>query len=75
MSEKFSVIEVPAPKEWAGQSLQELDVRKTNGINVVAVRASTDEQQWRFPDPHYRYKDSDIVLLAGNTKNLERATH
>ena len=50
-------------------------MRKTNRINVVAVRASTDEQQWRFPDPHYRHKVTNIFLLAGNTKDLERTTH
>ena len=72
VSEEFSVVEVPAPKAWIGQNLQELEVRKKSRINVVALRTTGDEEHWRFPDPDYRYKATDIVLLAGNTKDLER---
>ena len=77
VSEKFSLIEVPAPKTWNGRTLQELDLRKKNRINVVALRQTPradEEEQWLLPDPQHRFKPNDIVLLAGDTEDLQRAT-
>ncbi|RME36306.1 MAG: TrkA family potassium uptake protein [Planctomycetota bacterium] len=72
VSSNFSVMEVSVPKNWVGKSLLELDVRQSQHVNVVALRDSRDEEGWRFPEPTYRFQPSDIVLLAGKTKDLER---
>lgn len=77
VSEKFSLIEIPAPLTWNGRTLQELDLRKKSHINVVALteaRRADEDDRWQLPDPKHRFKPNDIVLLAGNTEDLERAT-
>lgn len=77
VSEEFSVIEVPVPKIWNGRTLDELQVRKTSHVNVVAIRRHTPSEEtehWRFPDPKHRFKLTDVVLLAGHPKHLQRAT-
>lgn len=77
VSEGFSLIEVSVPTPWVGRTLMELEVRKQHQLNVVALRQNLpdkDPEHWSFPDPKHRFKKMDIVLLAGNTKDLERVT-
>lgn len=75
VSEEFSLIEVPAPRKWVGKSLMELDLRKGTRVNVVAFCKQTptgDQGPWRLSDPQRRFEGDDLVLLAGNTKDLNK---
>lgn len=38
LSDRIRLIEIPIKEEWVGNSLRELELRKRNRINVVAVR-------------------------------------
>lgn len=75
VSKAFSLIEVPAPATWVGNTLAELSVRKKHRVNVVAVREKPEpgaKDAWSFADPARTLQASDVVLLAGNTDDLER---
>jgi len=76
VAEDFSLIEVPIPESWAGETVAGLNLRQNKGVNVVAVRQPTldnGKELWRFPDPGTAFKPGEIVLLAGKTQDLERA--
>jgi len=72
VSDQFSIVEIPPPREWVGQSLEKLQVRRKHQVNVIAVRNGSDDQSWRFPDPRAELSTNDIVLVAGKTKDVER---
>jgi len=72
VSEQFSIVEISPPVEWLDESLEKLQVRRHNQVNVIAVRNRNNEQSWRFPDPRAKLTTSDIVLIAGKVKDLER---
>jgi trk system potassium uptake protein TrkA len=75
VSEDFSMIEIPVPEPWVGKTVVNLKLRQEERINVVARRKQLpeeDEIKWRFPDPDAPFERSEIVLLAGKTKDLER---
>ena len=55
------------PSEWYGHCLKELDVRKKNNINIVALWVGKDIV---VPDGETVFKDNDTVLAIGDRSNL-----
>lgn len=39
LSEDYGILEVSAPKSWAGKTLKELNVRAKLGVNIIAVES------------------------------------
>ena len=37
LSEDYGILELPAPKDWLGKTLKELNVRAKLGVNIIAV--------------------------------------
>lgn len=38
LDEEHAIFEVPVPKDWAGKSIGQIDIRKKYGINIMAVK-------------------------------------
>jgi trk system potassium uptake protein TrkA len=52
-------------------SLIEADVRRAYKFNVIAIRKADDEEAgYLFFDPDYRLQGNDVLLVAGNEKDL-----
>ncbi len=71
----YGILEIESPHNFAGKVLQELDLRKRFGINVLAVkRRSTDgdvstTRVW-VPESTDRLEDGDVLVLLGKTENI-----
>ena len=71
----YAILEIESPHNFAGKVLQELDLRKRFGINVLAVkRRSTDgdastTRVW-VPESTDRLEDGDVLVLLGKTENI-----
>ncbi|MEN6477390.1 MAG: TrkA family potassium uptake protein [Rectinema sp.] len=61
--------EVLIPSRLAGMSLMEADLRRKNGINVVALR-SENSVQYRDFDRDYRLTADDVLLVAGKEADI-----
>jgi len=75
VTDAFSVVEIAVPRDWAGKTLAELDLRRTQRVNVVAQRkpAKTEEdERWELASPDYRFDRDDFVLVAGDAAHLQR---
>ena len=53
-----------------GASIQELNVRKEYGINIIAVER--DHQTNVEFSPQYRFQDGDIAAVIGKVEKIER---
>jgi trk system potassium uptake protein TrkA len=42
LSKDCSLVEVPAPPDWAGKTLMELSLRKRFGVTLIAIRRKSD---------------------------------
>ncbi len=70
LSEDLTISEFEAPKSFIGKSLRELDLRRTYGINVVAIRRGLN---WESPpDPDSPLKEHDVMLVIGSKRSMER---
>lgn len=70
LSPDFSLVEVAMPREWAGKSLAELDVRKKYGFNVVGIKKGS-EMIMQF-DPNEPLEDDDVLFVIGKNADLEK---
>ena len=65
-------VEVTVPTGWSGKSLVELDVRRKYGIQVVLIKEILPEDKVVIPTGDYILKDSDVLVVVGKNKDLER---
>ena len=61
--------EVKVPESLTGKTLVEADLRRNNGINIVAIRTENSSIYRNF-DRDYRLVNHDILLVAGNEKEV-----
>ena len=68
----FGLQEMAVPTSWTGKTLVDLDLRKSYGINVVAVRDVLTGKFDIAPKPEESLDESETVVLAGREDDLAR---
>ena len=69
LSPDYSLVETVIPRGWMGKSLQDLDVRRKYGINVVGIKVGEDIEV--NPNPEKALEDGMVMILVGANKDLE----
>ena len=70
LSTEFSMAEFPVQTEWIGKSLQELQLRESHDINIIAIKVGDDVEINLDP---VKPLEADWHLMAiGKNKVLER---
>lgn len=74
LSRDFSIVEMPAPDEYAGKSLRELELRPRLGLTLVAIKRVIDgkERTLVAPLPDDRIERGDVLSLLGPKDRLEK---
>lgn len=71
-SPDYSIVELAPPKGFIGRSLKELDLINRYGVQVVAVKELIPDRLNMIPTGNFTIKDSDILILLGPNKSLEK---
>ncbi len=71
LSDDYSIMEIRVPKEWAGKSILELNVRVNYNINIIACR-SADGSICISPDPKMPLIAENKLIVVGTNENIER---
>jgi trk system potassium uptake protein TrkA len=69
-----SIEEIAPPERFIGKSLRDLDLRNKYGIQVIAVRELVPERTLYVPPADFVIKDSDVLIVMGDEKMLEKMT-
>lgn len=72
LSSGMSIQEIAPPEEFIGKSLRELELRNRYGIQVIAVREIIPEKTTFVPRSDFVIKDSDILIIMGEEKELAK---
>jgi trk system potassium uptake protein TrkA len=64
--------EMTVPDRWEGKTLRELQLPLQHNVSVVAVRDVLKSEMRVPPDPDAPLLDTDTLLVAGSSQNLER---
>jgi trk system potassium uptake protein len=70
ITENYQVIEIPAPAWCVGKNLVQLNLRQRFGVFVMAVKQSSPKKFLFLPQPIYEVKRTDILLVAGQDKDI-----
>lgn len=68
----FSIQEIAPPEKFIGKSLKNLDIRNKYGVQIIAIRELIPEKITFIPDADFVIKDSDILIVMGEEKNLAK---
>lgn len=68
----FGIQEIAPPEKFIGKSLIELDLRNKYGIQVIAIKELIPEKTTFVPKADFVLKDSDILIIMGEDKQLEK---
>ncbi len=70
LSTDMVLAEIKAPPLIIGKKLSESGIRDIRKLNVVAIRGEMTGQEYKFVSPGYIFQENDILLVAGEEKNL-----
>jgi trk system potassium uptake protein TrkA len=74
LSRDFSIIEMPAPKEFAGKSLKQLQLRNKYGLTLIAIKrkapGSDREVTNVAPAADDEILAADVLALLGSNERL-----
>ena len=74
LSRDFSIIEIPAPKAFAGKSLKDLQLRNRFGLTLIAIKrkpsGAGQEVTNVAPDANDQIEAGDVLALLGSNERL-----
>ena len=68
----IDIQEIAPPEKFIGKSLRGLDLRNKYGVQVIAVKEIIPEKTTLIPDADFVIKDSDILIIMGEQKQLDK---
>jgi len=72
LGEGYSIVELAPPKSWCGKTLAELDIRRNYHVQVIMIKEVVPENISLIPSAESMIKDSDILVIIGHNKDLEK---
>jgi len=77
VGENFAIIEAVLPKEFEGRTLEELELRRRFGVNVIGILERPEEEpdarpSLHMPEPTQPLNPGQVLLIIGRSKDLRR---
>jgi len=70
--EDYGIIELEVPNNFIGKTLKEVDMINRYGVQVVAIKEIIPQKMNFIPTGNFVLKSSDILILLGNQKGLDK---
>ena len=74
LSGEFSIVDIPAPADFAGKTLKEIGLRSRFGLTTIAIKrhvtGSAAPQTNIAPGPDDVVQEGDVLSLLGNNERL-----
>ena len=68
-----AIFEVPVPREWAGKSIGQIDIRRKYGITIMAVKENRKMNLYVTPDTVL--DSSKTLLVLGELRSIQKFFH
>ena len=68
LSEKINVSKMVVPDKFIGKSVEEINLRKHFGLNIIAIENNDTVNDIITPD--YKFKQDDILFLSGSKDGI-----
>lgn len=71
LDEDYSLVEIKAPIDWIGKSLQLLNIRQAYHMNIIGVKNGDSNMSLNI-GPNYIVQHEDRFIVIGRTNEIER---
>lgn len=72
MAGDYTIAEIATPTSFIGHTLAELAMPQRHHLQVIAIKELIPENFVFVPKADFRLKDSDILLVLGKERDIER---
>lgn len=72
ISANLALAEVRANENCIGKTLLDANMRRSFGLNVVAMRKVDKDEFFFISDPAYVFTEADVLLVAGDENNINK---
>jgi len=72
LSKDYTISEIVPPTRFMGKTIGELHLRTKYHIEVIAVREMLPERLIMVPQAEFVIKDSDILVVIGKEKDIQK---
>lgn len=73
LADSFRMVEIHTPKRWIDKSLIELDLRKTERVNIVVIKRG--DEIITSPSADCKLLADDLIVIAGSTDDIQRLSN
>lgn len=73
LTDGYSIIEVSLPRDWAGKSIGELDIRRKFSINILGTKTNGTLDMNTSIDT--RFKEGQSLLVVGKDDDIQNCFH
>lgn len=68
----YGLAQLPVPAAYVGRALRDLDVRRSMGLNVLAIKLRREGGFVKLmPEPHHTLTATDLLVVMGPTTGIE----
>jgi CIC family chloride channel protein len=70
--EGYLVAEIHPPKSFIGHSIRDLNIRAKYGVDILSIKTKKGRSETvkAIPDPNYIISEDEILVIAGENKNI-----
>jgi trk system potassium uptake protein TrkA len=72
LTEDYTISEIVPPVNFMGKTIGELHLRSKYHIEVIAVRETLPERLTMVPRADFVIKDSDVLVVIGKEKDIQK---
>lgn len=72
ISSEFDLIQIEAPKEFAGLNLKYLNLRAKYEVHIIAIKKKDPESFVLVPSADYVIEDTDTLIILGKSEDIKR---
>jgi trk system potassium uptake protein TrkA len=73
LDDNHAIYEVTVPKDWVGRRIDQIDIRKKFGINILAIKGDGEMKLTVLPDTVL--SDKNTLLILGEHKAIQKCFH
>lgn len=70
---KYHLVEINAMKEWLGKKINQLDIRKKYGFNIIALKSLGQADYNPQVTPEYIVKEGDVFLVFSENSQINHS--
>ncbi|MCD7708261.1 MAG: TrkA family potassium uptake protein [Clostridiales bacterium] len=71
LNDEYGIYEIPVPRDWAGRTIEELNIRQKYDVNVLGIR-SADKSAKISPSANYCFEPEEHIFVLGKRESIEK---